>query len=248
MKLHPGYEKRPDDPLFMDSRKTPLTEAEATYYLKTAWKNVFNKNTSKKSLALLWAQSLGETYRWKSLRCYNFGNIKRRKNDTKLRWTSYEAGEYINGKHIIFQSYHPQTHFAAWDNPLDGAEYYIRFLSGRKRYKKAWAALMMGDPVAYCRELKAGGYFTAPLEHYTKGVVSLTNEFKRKAALLMAWEPPKPSPAPGPEPEPFPDPVIIVMPDEPDPEPEQSDPIQEPYKPKLGFFEMIMELFRKLFS
>ncbi len=246
MKLHPGYQTRPADPLFMDSYKTPLTEEEATYYLKTAWKKIFGEGqgATVNSLALLWAQSLGETGRWKFLRCNNWGNIKRRKGDTKLRWTSYDAGEVLTikgvRKHYMFYPYHPQTHFAAWDDPLDGAEYYIRFLSGKKRYRKAWAALLLGDPVAYCRELKAGGYFTAPLDHYTRGVVSLTNEFKRKAGVLMAWEPPTPEPPPEPEPEPEPDPVIIVMPDEPDPTP-------EPPKQELSFLEALVEMLKKLF-
>lgn len=205
MKLHPGFEKRPDDPLFVDSVKTPLTEEEATYYLKTAWKNIYGEYPSVKSLALLWAQSLGETGRWKLLRCNNWGNIKRRKKDKTLKWTSYEAGENltINGKfgHYMFYPYHPQTHFAAWDDPLSGAEYYIRFVSQRKRYKKAWAQVIKGDPIAYTKELKKAGYFTADLDHYIKGMVALTNEFKRKADKLMAWEPPQPEPEPIPEPE-----------------------------------------------
>ena len=79
MKLDSKYNKRPDDPNFMDSKNTPLTESEATYYLKNAWKNIYGVYPSIDSLALLWAQSAGETGRWKYLRCNNWGNIKRRK-------------------------------------------------------------------------------------------------------------------------------------------------------------------------
>ena len=255
MKLDPVHNKRPDDPKFVDSLKTPLTEAEATYYLKTAWKQIYGSEPSIKSLALLWAQSCGETWRWKLLRNNNWGNIKRRVYDTELKWTSYEAGENltINGvfKHYMFYPYHNQTHFAAWDDPLDGAKYYIKFLSQKTRYKKAWAALMIGDPIAYCRELKAGGYFTAPLDHYTKGVVSLTNEFKRKAALLMAWEPPKPELPSEPE-------IIEPIPEEPElkPEPEEPEEPEEPVTtipetkkeaPK-NFLLMIIEFIKNLFS
>lgn len=219
MKLHPGYEQRPDDPRFVDNVFTPLTEEEATYYLKSAWKNIYGVYPAKNSLALLWAQSCGETGRWKYLRCNNWGNIKKRDD---WKYTSYDAGENltINGvyKHWMFYPYHPQTFFAAWDTALEGAEAYIRFLSQRKRYKKAWIELMAGDPVAYCRELKAGGYFTAGLEHYTRGVVRLTNEFKRKYDALNAWEP---EPAP-----------------EPDPEPTME------LKPNPGFFAKLLKLFR----
>lgn len=199
MKLHKGYEQRPNDPKFVDSVVTPLTEAEATYYLKTAWKKIYGVYPSTNALALLWAQSAGETGRWNLLRCNNWGNIKKRDD---WKYTSYDAGEIltINGvtKHYMFYPYHPQTFFAAWDTPLEGAEAYIRFLSQRKRYKKAWVELMAGDPVAYCRELKAAGYFTADLAHYTRGVTRLTNEFKSKADTLTAWEP---EPEPKPEPE-----------------------------------------------
>ncbi len=241
MRLHPGYETRPDDPNFMDCVKTPLTEEEATYYLKAAWKSIYGVYPSVNSLALLWAQSAGETGRWKLLRCNNWGNIKRRKSDTTLKWTSYDAGEVLaDGKHYMFYPYHPQTHFAAWEDPLDGAEYYIRFLSGRERYKKAWVEVMAGDPVAYCRELKKAGYFTADLAHYTRGVVRLTNEFKGKADRLMNWEPPKPEPEPPePEPEPEPEPTPEVTPDvTPDVTPE----------PSKSFWQVIIEFLSKLFK
>ncbi len=213
MKLHKGYETRPNDSRFVDSVVTPLTEAEATYYLKMAWKKIYGIYPSINALALLWAQSAGETGRWKLLRCNNWGNIKKRGD---WKYTSYDAGEVltINGvtKQYMFYPYHPQTFFAAWDTPLEGAEAYIRFLSQRTRYKKAWIALMAGDPVAYCRELKAAGYFTADLAHYTKGVVRLSNEFKGKVNILLTWAPPEPESIPEPEPlpelKPLPEPSV----------------------------------------
>ena len=239
MKLQPGYETRPDDSYFQDCVKTPLTEEEATYYLKTAWKNIFNIYPNKDSLALLWAQSLGETGRWKLLRNFNWGNIKRKSNNQK--YTSYEAGEYLNRKYQLFYPYHPQTFFAAWDSPLEGAEAYIRFLSGRSRYAKAWVCLMAGDPVQYCAELKKAGYFTDKLEHYTKGVVSLTNEFKSKADRLMAWEPPPEAPEEPPEP---------VLKPEPTPEPPQEEKPSEPDsakpKPNRNFWTFLVSILKKL--
>lgn len=39
MRLHPGYEARPTDPMFVNSVKTSISEAEATYYLKTSLEN-----------------------------------------------------------------------------------------------------------------------------------------------------------------------------------------------------------------
>jgi hypothetical protein len=224
MKLHPGYEKRPDDPRFVDCVKTPLTEEEATYYLRKAWKNVLGSEPTIDSLALLWAKSLGETGRWKLLRNNNWGNIKKK---PQWKYTSYEAGEILQGKHQMFYPYHPQTHFAAWDTPLEGAEAYIDFLANPKsRYHKAWAVVVnSGDPVKYTYELHKAGYFTAKLEVYTRGMVRLTSEFKRKADKLMAWEPEvvEPEPIPEPEPKPDSDPIIV----KPDPVKEEPEPLVE---------------------
>jgi len=225
MKLDPIHNKPPNDPKFVHMMLTPLSEEEATYYLKTAWKNIYGLYPTKNSLALLWAQSCGETGRWKLLRNNNWGNIKRRDD---WRYTSYEAGENltINGvfKHWMFYPYNEQTFFAAWDTPLEGAEAYIRFLSQRTRYKRAWVEVMAGDPVAYCRELKAAGYFTAGLDHYTKGVVRLTNEFKGKYDVLNAWDPEPPT-------EPFPEPL--------------PGPTME-LKPNPGLFAKLTSMFQKL--
>jgi len=247
MKLHPGYEKRPNDLNFVDNITTPLTEAAATYYLKTAWNRIYGSYPDLNVLALLWAQSAGETGRWKLLRCNNWGNIKKHGD---CKYTSYDAGEVLtlNGvtKQYIFHPYHPQTFFAAWDTPLDGAEAYIKFLSQKTRYKKAWIELMKGNPVTYCKELKKAGYFTANLNHYTQNVVRLTNEFKRKSKILMKWEPPtsKPLEHQLPEPEPEPEqktepqlPIINV------PKFTPIDPI-----PTQGVWSFVLKLFRKLFG
>lgn len=240
MKLHPGYEERPTDPKFRDCVKTPLTEEEATYYLKTAWKNIFGVYPTVNSLALLWAQSLGETGRWKLLRNNNWGNIKKR---DEWNYTSYEAGEVLNGKHEMFYPYHPQTLFAAWDAPLEGAEAYIRFLSERRRYAKAWAEVMAGDPVQYCIELKKAGYFTADLDHYTKGVVRLTNEFKSKADRLMAWEPPVPEPE---EPEEAEEPQM--PPQTPEELEEPSEKSSEAIKSPSPWWDSLLKVLKKIFS
>jgi len=247
MRLDPKYNTRPDDPKFMDAKETPLTEGEATYYLKTAWKNIYGDFPTTNSLALLWAQSCGETGRWKMLRCNNWGNIKKRKNNKTLNWTSYDAGENMTIAgvfgHYMFYPYHPQTHFVAFDNPLDGADYYIRFLSQRKRYRRAWAEVMSGDPVAYSRELKKAGYFTADLDHYTRGVVSLTKEFKRKSDDLLAFAPPEPIPAPEPPSEPEPEPEPIPEPGEQESSPE---PAPEPENQTRTIMMVIIDFIKKM--
>jgi len=193
MMLDPTYNIPPMDPLFIPCKDTPLTEQEVTYYLREAWKEIYGEYPSLDSLAILWGQVALECGRGKYSRCYNFGNVKRRKGET---YTSYECGEYINGKYYQFWPYHPQTFFMAHKSALEGAKFHLKFLAGRKRYKKAWKEVINGDPIKYVYELKRGGYFTAPLDKYTQVVVNLTNEFKRRADELMSWQPPKPESEP----------------------------------------------------
>ena len=186
MKLDPIYNKRPDDALFVDCIDTPLERNHMPYYLREAWKSIYGKYPPSKTLAILYAQTVLETG-GSMLRNNNWGNIKKKLG---LKYTSYEAGEYLNGGYYLFHPYHKQTFFAAWDTPLEGAIGYINFLANRQRYAKAWQALLKGDPQIYCIELKNGGYFTAPLSHYVNIVVRLFNEFHSREQELISWVPP----------------------------------------------------------
>ncbi len=167
--------------------KTSLNEDEAVYSLREAWKELFNEYPKDETLGILYAQTALETARWKSLLNYNFGNIKKTESHD---YCSYKCSEIINGKEEFFEPLHPQTFFNSYPTALDGAKEYLLFLSKRTRYAWAWQELINGDPVKYCVALKKGGYFTADLTKYTKGVVSLTEEFNRKKEKLYAWKPP----------------------------------------------------------
>jgi len=79
--------------------------------------------------------------------------------------------------------------FVSWNTTLDGAIGYIKFLSNRSRYKKAWSALLKGDPTRYTIELKNGGYFTAPVSHYLKLILKLVKEYKSNEKEYLAWKP-----------------------------------------------------------
>jgi len=210
-----------------------LSLAEAAYSLREAWRIVYGKYPADKSLALLWAQSALETGRWKIIRNNNFGNIKKRHPNPKYKirddghdFTMFRCNEILWDKKLKksvlkwFDPPHTQTHFRSYLNPVEGAEDYIRFVSKRKRYRKAWAQVIAGNPEAYSHELKVAGYYTASEKKYTKGVVSLTNEFMRKRDKLLDFEPP-PKPELNPEPDPpeeldgdIPDPWVICFPEE----------------------------------
>lgn len=89
---------------------------------------------------------------------------------------------------IWFYPNHPACRFRAFcvkrdDGSLDeeasllaGMTDYLGLLY--KKYSIAWKSVLQGDPVAFCAALKAAHYFTADLNEYMRGVVSLFNEFR----------------------------------------------------------------------
>ena len=186
------YSIRPTDDLFIDCINTPLTEAQATYYIREGWNKLFGQYPSNETLGIIWAHSALEAGRWKYLRNNNWGNIKKRDGE---QYTSYWCSEVIDNKEIKYYPYNPQTFFRSWPTPLDGAIGYIQFVSGKSRYKIAWSKLEAGLPKEYVVELKTAGYFTAPLNSYLALFLKLYNEFQNKLDILTQWKPEELKPA-----------------------------------------------------
>ncbi len=169
-----------------------ISEGEATYALREAWKMLYGVYPSLDSLALLWSQYSLETARGASIHCANFGNIKKNYNpDDGHDWCMFRCSEIINGKNTFYDPPHIQTHFRAYKSTADGAYDYIKFLSQKKRYVKAWEQIKLGNPAAFSHELAVAGYYTANEQMYTKGIVRLTEEFKNKSKTLLEWKPPE---------------------------------------------------------
>ncbi|MFA5758623.1 MAG: hypothetical protein WC942_04600 [Clostridia bacterium] len=213
-----------NDPQYIPDTVKQLSEAEAAYALREAWFRIYNKYPSDNSLAILWAKACLETGRWKHIHCYNFGNIKKKRNpDDGFFFTMYECGEEVslsiandlvkkdNSLVKILKTYssadgskrasikilppHAWTHFRATKTVEDGAEQYIRFVSQSSRYAKAWQKVIEGDPRGYSHELKIAGYYTASETLYTSGVIRLFNEFqKRKEEFLNYKHDTEPAP------------------------------------------------------
>lgn len=170
------------DELQVENQLTPLTEKDAAQALRLGWINVFESEPTLDQLSLLWAQSALETGRWRFLHNNNFGNIKAIPGHV---YCQFRCDEWIGGKHVWFDPPHPATSFCAYYTAEAGAEAYIRFLAEKKGYKAAWTQVVAGDPLAFVHALKMAKYFTASEEDYSKGVVSLVNEFKRKFGNLL---------------------------------------------------------------
>jgi len=221
-------------PQYLSNEVKYLEEAEAAYALREAWYRVYGKYPSNNSLAVLWAKSALETGRWKSIHCYNFGNIKWNLGDMRHFFTMYACGEEVsliqaqrlvkedpdrvkivrtytwpNGSKrasIKINEGHPWSQFRAYKTSADGAEDYLRFVSQSKRYAKAWQEVIKGDPKGYSHELKVAGYYTASEDSYTRGVVRLFEEFLKRKEELLSWKPEDHDTDPAPPPSPDPEP------------------------------------------
>ena len=189
------------DPQYLNDELTVLLEAEAVHALREAWHKIYGQYPNDNSLGVLFAKSALETGRWRLIHCYNFGNIKKKRKtatsqDDGHYFTMFRCGEVLNGKHIMFEPPHIQTHFRAYKSAQEGAEDYIRFVSQSKRYAKAWQKVLEGDPKGYAHELKVAGYYTANETTYTAGVVKLFEEFLRRKEELLSWKDTDPAPPP----------------------------------------------------
>ena len=187
-----------EHPQYIPTKVTKLTESEAAIALQEGWSKYMGQTPKMETLAILWSHTALETGRWKMMRNYNWGNIKKRHAVPRYRieddghlFTMFATGENLWNKqskkyeYVWFNPPHTQTHFVAHKSVTDGATHYIDFLAKRTRYAKAWGKMIDGDPKAYSHELKVAGYYTASEALYTKHVVNLTSEFMRKCDKLL---------------------------------------------------------------
>ena len=174
---------------------TPFSFDEAATAMRAALRERLGFDPSREVLALALAKTALETGRWKSIWANNWGNVKAGETYAGL-YCCIELNEVLNGKVVWFSPRgrldrkggtvvaepfedppgHPQTRMRAYLTREDGAFAYVAFVAGG-RYGSAWQRLLAGDAAGYVTELRAKGYFTAPLADYLKGVVSLQKEF-----------------------------------------------------------------------
>lgn len=182
-----------DKTKYIEAKSTPLTEAQAAYALREAWKTVFGEYPEDKCLAIIWAQTALETGRFKK-DCYNycFGNIRLGKKWDGY-WQMYKCSEIeiVGGKRVevFYEPPHPNSIFRAFTSVEDGAFDHIKFLA-RPNYSVAVSFAKKGDAKKYTEEIKKQKYFTAGLDRYIKDMVSLSKEFMRRKDELLSWTPP----------------------------------------------------------
>lgn len=148
---------------FVPPVKTPARPDEMMDAIADAYEAVCGGEIPSRLLLALTAQSALETGRWAAMWNNNPGNIR---GSGDAGWTSFEAGEIIDGKSVVLPP-GVDNKFAAYGDRLAGARGFVSFLCtashppAPNRFQGAIDAAMKGDLEGYVHGLKAGGYFTA---------------------------------------------------------------------------------------
>jgi hypothetical protein len=147
--------------------RTPLSAEQAAEALSSAWRKQFGEVPSKATVAILTAQWAHETGRGDSMFNYNFGGIKGAgPSGLTVAQRTFEGwGE--TRKTIV-------DNFRAYSSAEEGAKDYLSLLA--RRYEGAIDGARAGDPAAFVRELKSGGYFTGNEQLYTRSITSLARQ------------------------------------------------------------------------
>jgi hypothetical protein len=192
--------------------RTPVSPEEYCQALELAMGG--DGKVPEAMLAILMAHSALETARWASMWNNGPGNVKcgplrlglytcirlneylREHGERHLVWfspwgrekngNSKTVGE-LDGDRYEIPPGHPQTRMRAYETLAEGVTDKMQFLR-TVRYASALSALSRGDAVAYVKALHAAGYFTANLQPYIDGVVSLAKSYKL-IARRVATEP-----------------------------------------------------------
>lgn len=172
---------------YVQAFHTPVTPLEACSYIFQAHVAVFGTEPEPPLLAMLVAQSAGETLRWKDMFCWDWGNISG--HGAGGKWMLLRgAGETVNG-HNVPRGGTEADAFAVWPDALSGAKALVSFLGlashppTPNRYQAAWDAAKRGDVAGYVLGLHNGGYMTATVPAYTR-LVQAQYDWVRSGALV----------------------------------------------------------------
>jgi hypothetical protein len=163
---------------------TPVDPAELARALLTAWRDLFGQPPTRAAILTLMAQSAHETGHWRAVHNFNIGNVKSREGDGR-DYTNFRCRERENGADVWYDPPHPATRFRAFRTLREGVADHLAFLKGSKRYGKAWEALEHGRPYEFAAQLRAGGYYTDPVEVYARGLLRFFDEFDHAIPLML---------------------------------------------------------------
>jgi peptidoglycan hydrolase-like protein with peptidoglycan-binding domain len=157
----------------LPDKPTPMSGEDVTKALSSGYQQVTKQVPSPSVLNLMVAHAAYETGNFgKGIHNFNFGNKKYSSGDPHYQF--FRCNEVIDGVNQFFDPPDPRCKFAAYANPSQAGEEYVRLLQGRPVW---WNGLHSGDPTTFVTALKTAGYFTGDLNDYIGGVKRYFNEY-----------------------------------------------------------------------
>jgi hypothetical protein len=147
---------------------TRLSPDDAAKYLAEGYLRVMAKRPSVSKMKLLISQSALESGNWQFMHNYNYGNEKLGGSDTHSQ--VYKIGDDPTDA---------GAQYAAFLNPEDGAEHYVRTLTKRDHWR---AGLESGKPLTFIKALSTPPvYFTADPQRYLVTMTKLIDQYESLA-------------------------------------------------------------------
>jgi len=149
----------------LPDRLTALVPDDAARYLAEGYRRVMGSSPSVAKMKLLISQSALESGNWKFMHNFNYGNEKLSGSDTHSQ--VYKIGDDPSD---------PGAFYAAFLNPEDGAEHYVRTLTKRDHWR---AGLETGKPLLFIQALSTPPvYFTADPQRYLVTMTKLIDQYE----------------------------------------------------------------------
>lgn len=187
------------------AKRTPVSPEQVFLSFATAWQMLTGSPPQRHIIHILHAQSALETGHWKSLWNFNLGGAKRHGDCDWTYFTTTERFSHsVADRHLAsskpgaevtlvkvepahktlrFSGKQPMNCFASWEDLDTAALDHLRLLF--RRYPQALEEAKKGDAVAYVRELKRRGYFTADEAAYARTVNSIARRYTRELSNLV---------------------------------------------------------------
>lgn len=159
----------------VDRVKTVVSESQMAQTIIEVWKKLFGKEPFKEQVSMVLAQNSLETANRNSMYNYNLGNITTGGKGAFDFYDDLQTSEQTSSG--VWEK--KNLKYRAYPSLEDGVTDYLKFLSGSPRYATAWQHILNPNPAEFSKALKKSNYYTANEAGYTKGLVSLYNQFNK---------------------------------------------------------------------
>ncbi len=147
------------------AERTAVSPAQLRIAIGRAYQRVTGQSATPSLLDTLTAQASLETGHGAKMYNFNFGGIKGA--SPRGETANYSTHEVVGGKTLTLKQ-----GFRAYTSLDEGAEDYVRVLSGR--FGGALSRAQVGDVDGFSHALKQAGYYTAPEAEYSAALRGLT--------------------------------------------------------------------------